>query len=115
LKCFFDIGEVVNHKASYYRDKYGMIPEFKAGIHCGSVTTGEIGLIKKEIVHTGDVLNTASRIQNLCNQYRVNLIISKTMHSKLKETGAFAFESLGNIALKGKRQSLELLKVASSA
>lgn len=29
--------------------------------------------------------------------------------------GAFVFERLGNIALKGKRQSLELLKVASSA
>jgi adenylate cyclase len=40
------------------------------------VTTGEIGVLKKEIIFTGDVLNTAARIQGLCNQFNVDILIS---------------------------------------
>jgi len=32
------------------------------------VTTGEIGVVKKEIIFTGDVLNTTSRVQNSYKQ-----------------------------------------------
>jgi adenylate cyclase len=111
LQCFFEIERVISEKASTYMHKYGLVPEFKGGIHFGSVSTGEIGLIKKEIIHSGDVLNTASRIQNLCNQYNARLIISKPALEKLVNINEFHFESIGNIALKGKSQSLELLKV----
>ena len=48
-------------------NNFGLLPEFKAGFHLGKVTTGEIGVIKKEIIFTGDVLNTTARIQGLCN------------------------------------------------
>lgn len=60
-----------------YIDTYGLVPEFKAGIHCGKVTTGEIGVIKKEILFTGDVLNTSARIQGNCNPLGVNILISE--------------------------------------
>jgi len=28
----------------YYNEKYGVVPEFKAGLHYGYVMVGEIGL-----------------------------------------------------------------------
>ena len=47
---------------------YGQITEFKVGIHYGKVTLEEIGVVKKDIVFSGDVLNTAARIQSMCNE-----------------------------------------------
>ena len=50
-------------RTAWYNQKFGVNPDFKAGIHLGEVTTGEIGALKKEIIFTGDVLNTTARIQ----------------------------------------------------
>lgn len=33
-----------------------MVPEFKAAVHAGDVITAQIGELKSEIVHNGDVL-----------------------------------------------------------
>ena len=49
--------------------QYGVVPEFKAGFHVGFATVGEIGVLKKIIAFSGDVLNTTSRIQSNCNKF----------------------------------------------
>jgi adenylate cyclase len=66
-----------------YNATFGIIPGFKAAFHVGKVTTGEIGVIKKEIIFTGDVLNTTARIQGLCNIYNVDIIISHQLMKRL--------------------------------
>jgi adenylate cyclase len=52
--------EAISRQAGKYNEKFGVSPEFKAGFHFGNVTTGEIGVIKKDIIFTGDVLNTTA-------------------------------------------------------
>ena len=47
--------------------KYGETPIFNAGMDAGVVTVTEIGDIKRDLAFHGDVLNTAARIQGLCN------------------------------------------------
>jgi len=49
---------VIEAKSKYYLEKYDILPSFKAGMHLGEATVGEIGVIKKDIVFSGDVLNT---------------------------------------------------------
>ncbi len=66
-------------KALWFKQNFGVVPTFKAGIHLGSVTTGEIGAIKKEILFSGDVLNATARIQELCNRYGPDLLLSEEM------------------------------------
>jgi adenylate cyclase len=43
LKIFYKIRENVYSKRKYYRDKYGDIPDFKAGLHFGDVISAQIG------------------------------------------------------------------------
>ncbi|MEQ9008132.1 MAG: adenylate/guanylate cyclase domain-containing protein, partial [Ekhidna sp.] len=69
----------------------------------GEVTTGEIGALKKEIIFTGDVLNTTARIQALCNEHQVSLIISEELKDQLPDD--VQTRNLGAIQLKGKSQS----------
>ena len=105
LRCFFNIVDEIKNKSSHYQDRYGIIPEFKAGLHCGKVTIGELGVIKKEIVFTGDVLNTTARIQELCNTYNVNLLVSKKLLDLLKFDQRYSIKDIGEIKLRGKQST----------
>lgn len=50
IACFFRIEEAVDQRKQYYRQKYGLLPQFKAAVHKGTAVVGEVGVIKKEIV-----------------------------------------------------------------
>ncbi|MEQ9591352.1 MAG: adenylate/guanylate cyclase domain-containing protein, partial [Cyclobacteriaceae bacterium] len=111
LKCFFAMKEALQRQAEKYRQRFGLAPTFKAGIHCGEVTTGEVGALKKEIVFTGDVLNATARIQSLCNQFEVDLLVSADLIQLLDMNEVNAFRSIGNIELRGKVETLELYTI----
>jgi len=112
IRCFFAMKESLEKRRLHYQDTYGLLPGFKAGFHYGAVTTGEIGVIKKEIIFTGDVLNTSARIQGLCNQYGVDLLLSGDLLKKLDLTKHFQVKSFGDAALKGKDLKIELFTLS---
>jgi adenylate cyclase len=112
IQCFYNIQLALQSKAEYYQKKYGQVPEFKAGLHNGDVIAGEIGVVKREIAFSGDVLNTTSRIQEQCNVLGVNILLSKFLLDKLPlSTIAFTPKWMGDIVLRGKEQSLALYTV----
>ncbi|MCB0650072.1 MAG: adenylate/guanylate cyclase domain-containing protein [Saprospiraceae bacterium] len=109
LRCFYDIKATLETLSGEYKKKYGLVPVVKAGLHCGLVTTGEIGVIKKDIVFSGDVMNTTSRIQAQCNRFGVDILLSKTLLDKLKlPPDEFPRKRVGMIELRGRRQKVEL-------
>ncbi|MGB5498917.1 MAG: adenylate/guanylate cyclase domain-containing protein, partial [Maribacter sp.] len=87
-------------------------PEFKAGFHCGKVTTGEIGILKKDIFFTGDVLNTTARIQARCNESGTDNLISQELLSQLNIDDAYELTAMGECALKGRREKINLFSIA---
>ena len=95
-------------RADWYNKNFGVLPTFKAGFHFGEVTTGEIGALKKEIIFTGDVLNSTARIQGLCNQYKVDLLISDDLIKSLDLDSEFQIKSLGKTELRGKMENIEV-------
>ena len=101
----------MDSRRSLYIEKYGTSPTFKAGIHCGQVTAGEIGALKKEIFYTGDVLNVTARIQGMCNQYGEDLLVSGDLLKiiKLKD---YVVNSLGSIQLKGREKPMQVFAVS---
>lgn len=111
VDLFYNIRYKIRKRRDHYITRYGVIPEFKAGIHEGSVITALIGDIRKEIVYNGDVLNTAARLQELCNEYDAGLLISDSLYHKLKWTGRYAAKSLGTIQLKGKLKPMEVFQI----
>ncbi len=108
IRCFLDIRAKLKGRASYYQSRYGITPTFKAGFHYGEVTTGEVGLVKKERIFSGDAVNTAARIQNTCNEHGVDNLISKELLDLLLPKGALPVREIGSIALKGKRSAISL-------
>ncbi|MDW3192470.1 MAG: adenylate/guanylate cyclase domain-containing protein [Cytophagales bacterium] len=111
LACFFQISEKIRQKSERYIFRYGLIATFKAGLHVGEVTRGQVGLIKREMLFIGDVLNTTARIQGLCNELESDLLISKELKARLPETLNFNFASKGCYELRGREQKEELFEV----
>ena len=111
LRCFFSIQAAIERKQKYYLEKYNRVPGFKAGVHSGKVTTGEIGIVKKEITFTGDVLNTTSRIQEQCNVFKRDLLISNELLRLLPLSKNMKTENIGEISLRGKESKVALSTV----
>jgi len=109
LKCLDALrlsNRLLLRNSNYFRQRYGFVPQFKSGIHAGEVTVGEIGIIKKDIAMSGDVINTAARIRDYCNEVGKKCVTSKEFLYNVNIP--WQTESLGAINLKGKSESIEL-------
>ncbi|WP_422079517.1 adenylate/guanylate cyclase domain-containing protein [Ulvibacterium sp.] len=111
LECFRKIDNRFKKRNAYYWKRFGVVPSFKAGYHVGEVTVGEIGIIKKDIIYTGDILNTTSRIQEECNVYNAKTLISNDLLKLLSQNDTFLFTKIGNLILKGKTEAIELFRM----
>lgn len=112
IEFYFACRRQFHDRASYYMTRYGFLPDFKAGAHAGTVTTVEIGEVKRDIAYHGDTLNTASRIQNVCNDHNRSFIVSKILLDKLGSRPYHLHTAeLGSVLLKGKTKEIELVSV----
>jgi len=116
MDCFFKMEEIITQKKGVYQSKYGVVPEFKAGIHAGQVIVTTVGKQKKEIVYHGDVLNTTARIEGKCNELNQRLLVSEDVLKIIQLKKGFSVKEKGKIGLKGKSQKLSLygIQVANS-
>lgn len=111
IGCFFRIEGVLGARTAHYLQRYGVAPRFKAGLHLGEATVGEIGVVKKDIVFSGDVLNTTSRIQEECNRHDVNLLVSSVLLQRVPMGASYESAPIGEIGLRGKAEAMELSTV----
>jgi adenylate cyclase len=111
IMAYFDYIEQLNYRKSYYLSKYGLTPEFKAGLNLGQVTVTEVGDIKRDLAFLGDTMNTAARIQALCNKYHENILISEVLNQQLPESSAVQTSLIDHLALKGKQESIGIFSV----
>ncbi len=115
VRCFFAMREALEKRIPRYEKDFGHVPQFKAGMHLGTVTTGEVGALKKEVVFTGDVLNTAARIQGLWRQLGDTLLVSDALINALGWEPHAEEQYLGQIELRGKNTSTGVYGLAKVA
>ena len=108
IESFYAFQNKIQSKKEFYKDKFGHVPLFKAGLHGGSVMVAEVGLLKKEIAFHGDTINTAARIQELCNEKGKIFLTSDYFQSMVSETNKYLWEDMGKIVLKGRHTQTRL-------
>ncbi len=111
IHCFYSMQKALKNQSTKYLEQFGVLPTFKAGFHCGMITAGEIGTIKKVIVFTGDVLNTTARIEGLCNTYGQVILISDCLVKKLEKNSGFTYKTVDKASLRGKNEQIELFTI----
>ncbi len=112
IKAYFEYDSLLRSKSSFYDSNFGVVPFFKAGLDTGIVTATEIGDIKREIAYHGDTLNTASRIQDLCNKYSSKMLISEKLNNVLGNLNGFVSREEGELLLRGKKENTRIFSVS---
>lgn len=111
INFFFAYQEKLLSRKEYYKKKFGLLPEFKAGLEMGNVTVAEIGEIKREIAYHGDVLNTAARIEGKCNEYGKSVLVSENISIAVENISKIKLNIIGDLQLKGKEEFVKIYAV----
>ncbi|MBI9034486.1 MAG: adenylate/guanylate cyclase domain-containing protein [Bacteroidales bacterium] len=111
IEFFFRFVKRLNADKKYYTEKYGFVPNYKAGVNGGIVTATEIGNLKREIAYHGDTINTAARIQELCSDMNKQLLVSENMIRLANLSDQFSSESLGEFEFRGKEKIVKVYSV----
>ena len=112
IRVFFDIDAIIEKRKKQYLDRFGVVPEYRAGVHLGEVMTAEIGDLKKGLVFNGDVLNTGARIQRECTRLGRRLVSSADLVDRLDLPDEWTAEAMGSVILRGKSEPTELVAFA---
>ncbi len=92
-----------------YRRAFGVVPDFRAGLHCGPVAVGELGSLRKEIALIGDAMNTAARILEACRDTDNRVLASAVLLDRLAVLPpGVTRRRLGEFPVRGKERPLEL-------
>ncbi len=102
VRCFFEIGDVIAAGAARYERDFGVVPRFRGGLHGGTVTAGELGDLRQQIVFVGDVLNTAARLEEYAKRTGRDLVVSGTLLERLELPAGIASVRCGELELRGK-------------
>jgi adenylate cyclase len=111
IRFYFACKRQFEDRAGYYMAQYGFLPDFKAGLHTGKVTAVEIGEIKRDIAYHGDTLNTAARIQSVCNEFNRDFLVSEYLLKRTDLHQSIRTEELGMILLRGKTAKIGIVSV----
>ncbi|MDT7858364.1 adenylate/guanylate cyclase domain-containing protein [Rubrivirga sp. S365] len=111
VETFVLLDEAVRQRAEHYRDRYGEVPAYKAGLHVGGVVTAEVGQIKKDIVHTGDAVNVAARIEGQCHGLGARLLASEAALGLAPLPAGLEAEEVGAVELRGRVGTVRLFRL----
>ena len=114
IRFFLLVDARIAARAERYRQRYGAVPAFKAGCHGGEVVTAEVGDLKRDIVHSGDVVNTAARIEGECRPRGRRLLVSEALMARMPALDGVSVEALGPASLRGKAEPVGLASVEAA-
>ena len=107
IKALVQARRNLNRQQKEFQKKYGVVPEFRVGMHIGVVTVGEIGVIKKDLAMSGDTMNTTARIRSYCSDMDQKYLASKDFVDRA-DLDPSQVDDLGAVELKGKTKDIDL-------
>jgi adenylate cyclase len=103
---------ILKRKEKRYMKRFGVAPSFKTGIHAGEVTAGVIGIVKKDLVYSGDTLNTTARIRSKCHDLDQPFVLSGDFMYDFHTPHSFRIDQIGEIELKGREVKEKLYSLS---
>jgi class 3 adenylate cyclase len=115
IDCFFAIANTIAGKADSYRQEFGMVPGFRAGLHAGPVVISECGSSRRQLAYFGDTVNVTARLQEYCKEAGRNLLVSADLLAHMRPNPDIVVEPLGQAQLRGRAAAIEVFAVQRRA
>ncbi|MCA0245229.1 MAG: adenylate/guanylate cyclase domain-containing protein [Proteobacteria bacterium] len=106
LACPFLARDLIARNAEYYRQHYGVVPTFRAALHCGEIVAGEIGDVRREIAYVGDTLNVAARLLDAAKDLRHDILVSQDLLQIVELPAGLKATQLPTLAIRGRTAPL---------
>jgi adenylate cyclase len=103
LRCFFLMEAALAEAREAFRAQFGAEPGLRAALHLGEVIAGEVGEQRRAIVYHGDVMNTASRLEQATRELGCRFIASADAVAALDSAVDFQLKDLGALSLRGRK------------
>jgi len=75
-------------------------------VHLGEVIAGEVGEQRRAIVYHGDVMNTASRLQQATRDLGCRFIASADAVAALEAAEDIQLKDMGALSLRGRKEPI---------
>lgn len=111
IDCFFAIQDRIAERASIYWREFGLVPQFRAGLHAGPVVISECGDSRRQIAYFGDTMNVTARIQEYCKETGRPLLISADLLKHVPAGSNVSVETLGLTKLRGRAAAVGIFAV----
>jgi adenylate cyclase len=112
IDCVFAIQDRIAQLADRYASEFGLLPNFRAGLHAGPVVISECGESRPQVAYFGDTMNVTARLQERCKAAGRNLLVSGELLRLLEPGKDLAVEPLGPTQLRGRKADVEVFAVA---
>lgn len=112
LACPFIARDVIAGNGERYRKRFGVVPEFRASLHCGEIVAGEIGDARREIAYVGDTLNVAARLLEAAKARGRDVLVSADLLKSMALPADLRAEPLPTLAVRGRNAPLEIFALA---
>jgi adenylate cyclase len=114
LHCFFLMEAVLRGLQETFRAQFAAEPGLRAALHLGEVIAGEVGETRRAIVYHGDVMNTASRLEQATRDLGCRFIASAAAIESFSLNQEFQLRDLGALILRGRKEPIRAFAVESS-
>ena len=108
LACPFIALDCIAANGERYRQRYGVVPEFRASLHYGEIVAGEIGDVRREIAYVGDTLNVAARLLDAAKSLGHDVLVSADLLARSALPAGVVAKALPTLAVRGREAPLEI-------
>jgi adenylate cyclase len=108
LACPFITRDLITANSVQYQARFGVVPEFRASLHCGEIVAGEIGDLRREIAYVGDTLNVAARLLEAAKSLHRDILVSADLLQAASLPADLRAEPLPTLAVRGRVAPLEV-------
>ena len=115
VACFFAIRTADERARRPVRARVRRGAGFRGGLHGGTVTAGELGDLRQQIVFVGDILNTAARLEEYAKRADLDLVVSGALLERLTLPAGVEATPCGELALRGKEAPVAAYGLSDAA